>query len=202
MSKNFTVTVHNPERAAVFEALFGGTTVCVKSPIPLLMTLPEVGEKRAYLLDLDTLTPEQRDKLIFYLMRKFAPLLEDEAKEGLQEHGLPILTEDCVLTVHNPAMWVDLDCMTAAADHDNGDEDYDDDDWEREFEDAMSECGLTESGACLLAGTEYCDWKCPVREWGSLNPDGVPDEEHDEHVGQWKIIPVDEPTSDEPGVQP
>lgn len=28
-------------------------------------------------------------------------------------------------------------------------------------EDAMADCGLTDDGYCMLAGTEYCDWECP-----------------------------------------
>lgn len=29
------------------------------------------------------------------------------------------------------------------------------------FESLMQDCGKDASGACHLAGTEYCDWDCP-----------------------------------------
>lgn len=39
-------------------------------------------------------------------------------------------------------------------------------------EDAMGECGLTDDGFCMLAGTEYCDFDCPFRdEWGGEEDD-------------------------------
>lgn len=36
---------------------------------------------------------------------------------------------------------------------------YDDD-----FEATLSECGMTQSGYCMLAGTEFCDWQCRI-DW-------------------------------------
>ena len=27
----------------------------------------------------------------------------------------------------------------------------------------MGECGLTPDGSCMMAGTEHCDWDCPMR---------------------------------------
>lgn len=46
-------------------------------------------------------------------------------------------------------------------------EDYDDfdDDEIDEFEAAMSECGYNpDLGFCTQAGTEFCDWECPLAE--------------------------------------
>ena len=33
-----------------------------------------------------------------------------------------------------------------------------------EFESALDECGLTDTGQCMLAGTEHCDFSCPMRD--------------------------------------
>jgi hypothetical protein len=43
----------------------------------------------------------------------------------------------------------------------NSDSDATDED---AIEHLMDECGQDGSGACLLAGTEYCDWECPFSE--------------------------------------
>ena len=54
-------------------------------------------------------------------------------------------------------------------DDDHAFEDYDDDYGNERcdlcglsFEDGCTckECGMTESGHCMLAGTEHCDWDC------------------------------------------
>ena len=38
--------------------------------------------------------------------------------------------------------------------------DYDDD---RELEDdGLDECAMTSDGYCMLAGTEHCEWECPI----------------------------------------
>lgn len=29
----------------------------------------------------------------------------------------------------------------------------------------MNDCGLRTDGTCSLAGTEYCDWSCDVRDY-------------------------------------
>lgn len=39
-----------------------------------------------------------------------------------------------------------------------------------EYEEAMLNCGMTQDGACMLIGTEYCDWDCPFSQdmWRNL----------------------------------
>lgn len=39
-------------------------------------------------------------------------------------------------------------------------EDYGSDE-EDEFEQAMQDCGKTDEGFCTMAGSEYCDFRCP-----------------------------------------
>ena len=40
---------------------------------------------------------------------------------------------------------------------------YDDCDPERDDdEEDLDDCRMMESGQCMLAGTEWCDWKCPL----------------------------------------
>lgn len=35
-------------------------------------------------------------------------------------------------------------------------------DYSEALEDCMSECGKLPDGSCMLAGTEHCDWDCPL----------------------------------------
>lgn len=53
------------------------------------------------------------------------------------------------------------------------DDDFDDDgnepdDFEDEFETALSLCSMHADGQCGAAGSEYCDWECPVMKWGGF----------------------------------
>jgi len=60
----------------------------------------------------------------------------------------------------------------------NNDDDFDDEDWERDpdyhgaecdceecrEEDGWEECSYVhEHGGCMAAGSEWCDWECPMR---------------------------------------
>ncbi|WP_347270339.1 hypothetical protein [Rhizorhabdus histidinilytica] len=38
---------------------------------------------------------------------------------------------------------------------------FDDDDREDE-DDLVDQCGKLADGQCMLAGTEFCDWDCPI----------------------------------------
>jgi hypothetical protein len=60
----------------------------------------------------------------------------------------------------------------------NPNEDFDDwgepfDDEEDEYERALSMCGMGRDGLCGYAGTEHCDWDCPVRDWENDEGDEV-----------------------------
>ena len=46
-------------------------------------------------------------------------------------------------------------------------DDYPDDDNEYDFDeeyDLLDECGLGDDGQCSQAGTEHCDFECPMRD--------------------------------------
>lgn len=57
-------------------------------------------------------------------------------------------------------------------------DDYDPDDYDPEddFEIAMSECGAMADGQCGYAGSEFCDWDCPMLRFGFHGTE-VPDDE-------------------------
>lgn len=43
--------------------------------------------------------------------------------------------------------------------------DYEQDD-EDNFDKALSECGVMSDGLCSMAGSEFCDWECPLLKFG------------------------------------
>ena len=104
MSKDFTVTITDPERAAEWQAVLGTTTVHVQSPIPTCANLPGKPGALVYFLDLDFLTPQQRVALVDHLAKKFGIDAAD-VRQLLPGMGVPILAENCVVTVANPQRW-------------------------------------------------------------------------------------------------
>lgn len=105
MSTDFRVIVMG-ERAVDFEAVFGSATVCVQSPTAQLADI-EGEMKRVYLLDLDTLTDEQKDRLVQHLARK-SGCSESIVSAGLEAVGLPIVAEETILTIEKLLRWLDL----------------------------------------------------------------------------------------------
>ena len=104
MGKDFTVTVYNPERRAVWEDILGTATVHVKFPFPREANLPGHPNTLIYEVDLDFLTEEQRQRLIAYVAAKFG-FSESEVAANLDSEGMPILAIDCVASVQNPEKW-------------------------------------------------------------------------------------------------
>jgi hypothetical protein len=104
MGKDFMVKIHNDERAKEWLDVLGTTTIYVESPFPTRMYLPGHDDAEAYMLDLDLITAEQRERLIEHIATKFdIPI--DEVQAELDTKGVPILADNCTLTVTNPQKW-------------------------------------------------------------------------------------------------
>lgn len=104
MSRDFKVTVFDPERAAEWQEIMGTTTLCVKSPIPSQASLPGIKTALIYELDLDLLTEEQLHRLVTHIANKFN-YTPEEVKEALPIQGVPILADDCTVSMGNPQRW-------------------------------------------------------------------------------------------------
>ena len=104
MGKDFTATITNPKRAEEWEALLGITTVYIKSPIPKRANLPGHPNALIYELDMDLITNEQRRLLEQHFHLKFG-VPEEMVLETLEEIGVPILADDCIVSVANPLRW-------------------------------------------------------------------------------------------------
>jgi len=65
------------------------------------------------------------------------------------------------------------------SDIDEFEDDYyvkDDFDAEGDFDAAMRECGVGADGYCGYAGSEFCDWACPMMRFGFHGTEVLDDE--------------------------
>lgn len=86
--------VHELERLAFCQAIFGRDEMPVVSLIPQMATLPGYDEPQmVYELDLKAVTDEQRQRLIDVLADKF-DLSPELVADELDRHGVPILASD------------------------------------------------------------------------------------------------------------
>jgi hypothetical protein len=105
MGGDFTVTVLEPDRAAEFEAIFGTTTVGVKSPFPVKADLPGHPDSWVYELDLGLITANQRARLVAHLAGEF-DVPAEEVEATLDEQGVPIRVVDCAVGMANLLRWM------------------------------------------------------------------------------------------------
>lgn len=106
MGGDFLVTVNNEKRMQDWLQMFDAVQVYVTSPIPETAELPGFDEpQKIYMLDLELISSRQRQKLVNYLANKFG-LDPSVIDAGLDEEGVPILAEDCMITIHNPQRWL------------------------------------------------------------------------------------------------
>jgi hypothetical protein len=105
MATDFAVSLReDTERGRAWAEVFGTTRVHVRSPLPEWVTLPERGAALVFFLDLALLSTEQRERLIEYLAQKFGLAVSEVATE-IDKAGVPILAEECTVTVYNPHRW-------------------------------------------------------------------------------------------------
>lgn len=108
MKYKTTVTVSNPERKAQWESIFGSATVPVISIIPEMANLPGFYEpQRVFKLDLSIITNEHRAKLVAFIAGKFNIPVE-VVSDQLEDHGVPILAEDCGWSTSDPGVFFSL----------------------------------------------------------------------------------------------
>jgi len=89
-----TVKVHNKQRAEEWIKVLGTDELPIKSMMLHRVRTP-IGEKDAYMMDVEKLTREQQETLIKHLAKKFN-LNEEEVGRDVFKKGVPILREDCI----------------------------------------------------------------------------------------------------------
>lgn len=103
--KDFTATiVKGSPRYQEWLDVLGTSEAILKHPIPQVGNFPN-GEHLFYEMDPKELTGEQRARLVQHLSKKFnVPVSEVESR--LDNEGCPILSDDVIVTVHNPQKWL------------------------------------------------------------------------------------------------
>jgi hypothetical protein len=104
MSTDFVVSAIG-ERAAEWREVFGTDSLPVKSMIPAWASAPGIARAQFYQLDLDALTVEQLGRLVQHTAAKFA-LPVQQVRDGLVEHGMPLLADGLAITVYHPQRWL------------------------------------------------------------------------------------------------
>lgn len=91
------------QRAVVWRKIFGSDTIAIRSPFPTYTILPERGRSLVYELDIESLTSDQRGRLVAHIAERFS-ILAAEVEAQLDEIGCPILAID-VAVESNDAPW-------------------------------------------------------------------------------------------------
>lgn len=84
-------------RAEDWRRVFGGTTVPLRSLVPVVMDGPD-GPKNFYQVDVGSLTPEQRARVVEHVAKKFGLSPKAVEEDLASEYGLPILVDDVSVT--------------------------------------------------------------------------------------------------------
>lgn len=92
-----TCTVYG-DRAEIFTALFGSSTVPIKSAIPEIAYSPEGEWCEIYRLDPNQIKPEHRERAINYLAVRFN-LRREEIEADFNKNGMPIIAKDTLVGV-------------------------------------------------------------------------------------------------------
>ncbi len=77
----------------------------VQSPLRHWGHVPGIGRAEFYLVALDVLTDDQRERMAAYLARQ-SDLPLDEVRVLMAAPGVPVLARECSTIVHNPARWL------------------------------------------------------------------------------------------------
>lgn len=101
---DFTVTVGG-SRGDEWERICGTRTFPVRSPIPVLADLPGKPSSRVFLLAIEDLDGEVREKIFAHLAQKFGLSPEEQMRE-INAQGIPILDEECSVMIRNPQRWI------------------------------------------------------------------------------------------------
>jgi len=89
--------IDNPERKSLWEHVFGGDQVPLKSIIPQYANVAGKSHVLIYELDLNVLTPAQSERLVAAIIDKFGAGREEVEKE-LKTNGMPVLASDVTVT--------------------------------------------------------------------------------------------------------
>lgn len=91
-------------RAEEYLRVFCGLDVPIKGYEPFLAEMPEVGVQLVYLVDLERLKPETRQRLIAHISQRFKLPVEDVARD-IDAENVPVLA-DGVTVFFEDRSWI------------------------------------------------------------------------------------------------
>lgn len=97
-----TATIRDPERGEFWLDVMGGDTVPIVSVMTQKVTVSDRGAVDAYMLDLNAISDEQRERLIQAIALKFRiPLVEVRVDI---DDGVPVLAENVIVSSSDQGM--------------------------------------------------------------------------------------------------
>lgn len=106
MGKDFIAKVSEQStRYQEWLEVMGINEIPLESTFPVLGSAPGVKAGLFYQVDLSAITPEQRERMIKHIARKFG-VDEQEVSSTLDAVGCPILAEDVTVIVNHPQKWI------------------------------------------------------------------------------------------------
>lgn len=106
MSSDFIAKIS--EQSARYQEwceVMGSNEIPLKSPFPIAASAPGVKAALFYQIDLTQITPEQRERMIKHIARKFDVDIE-EVSSTLDTVGCPVLADDVIVVVSHPQRWI------------------------------------------------------------------------------------------------
>lgn len=93
-----TISKTSP-RAADWRGVFGRLdNIPLQGPLPIVCKLPGKGESACYMLDLQAITPEERERLIDYIAIRFGSSRK-VVEDSLDDVGMPIVADDVLVSI-------------------------------------------------------------------------------------------------------
>jgi len=96
-----TATIHDEQRRALWSEVFPDGVVPIQVPVAYDVNVPELGNIKAYMLDLAAISDEQREKVIDVISKRFS-YPRDEVGAELDK-GVPILADGVSVLVKDMA---------------------------------------------------------------------------------------------------
>lgn len=90
-------TILDPKRAALAIEVMGQPSMPLTDNQPFMALLPKIGSRAVFLVDVEALTDEQRERLIEQQRRIFG-VSREEAENELDCRGFPLLAQDVEVT--------------------------------------------------------------------------------------------------------
>lgn len=116
-----TAKINDHERNKHLSSVFTDGVLPIISPLPQMAKLPEVGEGPVYMLDLNAISPEQRQGVVNQIAERFGYSAEFVDAE-LESVGVPILADGVTVTCADQGL-----ILSMMLDYDMVDDDLDGD---------------------------------------------------------------------------